>query len=158
MRKIIKRRLQGLSLVEVMFSTAIVSIAILGGITYRYYSTLDGRRAILQSTAARAAQLLCESWHGEGGDINYNPFESLTTDSFIINAGFGPDAPNGFTLFGKYQIEYNGVKCYATLSSKDIYPRLRALSVIVAWASRDKAGDKLSDMDRQFALTNYVTW
>jgi Tfp pilus assembly protein PilV len=152
------KRIKGVALVEALIAAVILSIAVLGGITYRYYSVLDGRRAVLQSTAARAAQLLCESWHGEGGDTNYNPVSHLTSDNFTITAGSGPDVPAGFTLLGKYQIQYNGVKCYSTLSWKNVQTQMRALSVVVSWATRDKAQNSLSDMDRQFALTNYVTW
>ena len=152
------KRLTGLALVEALMAATILSIAVLGGITYRYYSALDGRRAILHSTASRAALLLCESWHGEGGSTSYNPVSHLTSDNFTISAGSGPDVPAGFTLLGKYQIQYDGIICYATLSWKDVQTQLRALSVVVAWAARDKAQNSLSDMDRQFALTNYITW
>jgi len=154
---ILKRRLKGISIVEAMVAATVVSIAVLGGITYRYYATLDGKRAKLQSTAARAALLLCESWRGEGGDENFDPI-ILASEDFIIDTGNGPDEPAGFTLLGKYQIEYNEIKCYATLSFKDVRTTLRALDILVAWQSRDEGEDELDDMDKLFELTTYITY
>jgi len=68
---------KGLTLIEVMLAVLVLSIAVLGTITYRYYSTLDGRRALIQASAARAAQLLTESWQGTNGSQTYDPVSAF---------------------------------------------------------------------------------
>jgi Tfp pilus assembly protein PilV len=56
------KRLAGSSLIEVMLAVAVVSIAVIGGVSYRYYSSsLDGRRANIHTTTAGVALMLCES-------------------------------------------------------------------------------------------------
>jgi len=154
----LKMRISGISLVETMVAASVISIAILGGMTYRYYSALDGRRAIIQTTAARAALMLCESWRGEGGDENYEPAGHLSSSNFVITSGLGPQVPNGYTLLGKYVIEYNGIKCYATLSFRDEQENLRLLNVSIAWPSRDRGENEIGDMDKLFGLTTYINY
>ena len=44
---------KGMSLVEAMVAITVLSIAIFGGSAYRYYSTLDARRADRKMAAAR---------------------------------------------------------------------------------------------------------
>ena len=59
----------GLGTVElIVVAVVILLIALIGTSTFRYAAALDGRRADAQTTAARAALLLCESWRGLNGD------------------------------------------------------------------------------------------
>lgn len=150
------RYYKGLSLIEIMFATAIISVAVIGSISYRYYTALDGRRANNQATASRVALLLCESWKGTNGSQTYDPSEHLSSGELTIVDSDGPQAPEDFTELGSYMLGVNSITCYATLSFKDIDTGLRALNVIVAWQQRDKAGNGLDDMDKLFELTTYV--
>ena len=152
---------RGVSLVGTMVAVTILLIALIGTSTFRYAAALDGRRADAHTTAARIALTLCESWGGVRGDQAYNP--AVLLDSGLqVDAGEGPVKPEDFTLLGSYTIKFEddaGVNNYtATLSWKDIQPGLRALNVIVAWASReqpvvDKAGP---GPDKSFGLTVYT--
>ena len=56
----------GVTLIEVMAATVILTITVLGATGYRYYSALDARKAAKQSSGARIALLLCENWRGRG--------------------------------------------------------------------------------------------
>jgi len=155
---------RGVSLVSTMVAVAILLIALIGTSTFRYAAALDGRRADAHTTAARVALTLCESWRGVRGDLTYNPVVLLDS-GLKVTAGEGPAKPEDFTLLGSYIVTFSddtSVNDYwATLSWKDIQPGLRALNVIVAWASRENAvvsESKTSGAitDKSFSLTVYT--
>ena len=154
---------RGVSLVGTMVAVAILLIALIGTSTFRYAAALDGRRADAHTTAARVALMLGESWRGTWGDLTYDPIAHLGT-GLKVAVGEGPLKPEDFTLLGSYTLHFNdgaGVENYmATLSWKDIQPGLRALNVIVVWASRDQAVDGKQNpvdvADKSFGLTVYT--
>jgi hypothetical protein len=147
-----------------MVAVAILLIALIGTSTFRYAAALDGRRADAHTTAARIALTLGESWRGVWGDLTYDPATHLDT-GLQVAAGEGPLKPEDFTLLGSYTVQFGdgaGVNVYmATLSWKDIQPGLRALNVVVAWASREQADDgkqlnPVDAADKSFGLTVYT--
>jgi hypothetical protein len=158
------RRRRGVTLIGAMVAVVILLIALIGTSSFRYYAALDGRRANTQTTAARIALTLCESWQGVKGGQNYDPTALLSSDLEITQGSTGPDKPGDFTLLGSYVVvlDYiDSVNYNATLSWKDVQPGLRALNVIVTWASRDKrvGGTKVAAIatpDESFALTVYT--
>lgn len=145
----------GTSLVEAMVAITVLSIAVFGGSAYRYYSTLDARRADRQMAAARVALMLCESWKGLQGNQTYDPTAHLGSD-LTISTGSGPEAPEGFTALGSYEVVSNDVTSYVTLSWKDVADGFRALNVVVDWAQRDLGEASLDDADKTFKLTTYT--
>ena len=157
------------TLIEVMAAIVIVAIAVIGASGYRYYSTLDARRADFQNAAARIALLLCENWRGRGydGATTYNPvahFEDLAKLTVTDSGGVGPDYASGFTPLGRYEITMDGVHYWAALSWEDDAATvgLRALNVVVAWAQRQTGSDEAEAVaaaggDRTFRLTTYVS-
>jgi len=154
---------RGVSLVGTMVAVTILLIALIGTSTFRYAAALDGRKADAHTTAARVTLALSESWRGIKGDPAYDPTANLGSD-LEVAVGEGPEKPEDFTLLGSYTIQFNdgaGVNDYAaTLSWKDIQPGLRALNVVVIWASRDLGGltkQDISDIaDKSFGLTVYT--
>ena len=157
------KRHTGSSLIEVMLAAAVVSIAVIGGISYRYYSSLDARRANIHATTARVALMLCESWRGIQGDQTYDPIANLGS-VMTITASEGPANPEDHTLLGSYRIvldnnieddDYN-ITYYATLSWKDVQVGLRALNVVVSWAQRDLGSGDFASTDKTFPLTIYA--
>jgi Tfp pilus assembly protein PilX len=155
---------RGVSLVSAMVAVVILLVALIGTSSFRYYAALDGRRAGTQTTAARIALTLCESWRGVKGDQTFDPTALLSSDLQITTSSNGPDNPGDFNLLGKYIVVLNyieSVNYNVTLSWKDIQPGLRALNVIVTWASRDQAvssknGQTVATPDKSFALTIYT--
>jgi len=157
------------TLIEVMVAIVIVVVAVLGASGYRYYSTLDARRADFQNAAARIALLLCENWRGRGidGTPTYDPVAHLTSADLTVadSGGVGPDYASGFTGLGRYQITTtnDGVHYWAALSYYDdpTTEGLRTLNVVVAWAQRQtgSAGDSAAaaGLDKTFKLTTYVS-
>ncbi len=153
------KSISGFSLVEVMLAILILLVAVLGASGYRYYAALDARTADLQTTAARTASLLCESWRGVSDPNTFDPTQ-LATDpnsALAIETGYdghdGPAVPADFTPLGIYRITIDGVNYYAALSWKDISQGLRALNVIVAWNPR---GSQSELPDKLFKLTTYI--
>jgi len=158
-----RNRRRGVSLVGTLVAVVILLIALIGTSSFRYYAALDGRRADAQTTAARIALMLCESWGGINGDATYNPVTHLSSDLAITaSSSIVAAKPSDFNLLGAYTILFDddrGVNKYmATLSWKDLKPGLRALNVNVAWAQREQVVND-SGVDRSFSLTIYTqTW
>jgi hypothetical protein len=155
------RSRSGITLISTLISIAIILVAIIGTISFRYYATLDVRKAAAQTTASRIALLLCENWRGINGDTGYNPVTYLGSDIKLTQSE-GPSGPDDFILLGSYQIvpdededDVDGADYFVTLSWKDIQPGLRALNVVVSWAQRGQKG--LENTDKSFRLTTYVT-
>jgi prepilin-type N-terminal cleavage/methylation domain-containing protein len=152
-------RRKGLTIVEVMVAITVLAVAALGASAYRYYSTLDVRRADMRTTAARIGLLLCESWRGTGGDTSYDPTAHLGTDLTITPISLPSEFQyTGFTSLGAYQFDTDNISYYAFLSWKDVSAGLRALNVVVAWAQRDTGPATLGGADKTYALTTYATY
>ena len=165
LRKTSKIRFRrGVSLVGAMVAVVILLIALIGTSSFRYYAALDGRRAGTQTTAARVALTLCESWRGVKGDQTFDPTALLGSDLQISTSASGPDKPADFVLLGSYIVALDyieSVNYNVTLSWKDIQTGLRALNVVVTWASRDdsvksKNGQTVPTPDKSFSLTIYT--
>ncbi len=156
------RRRRGMSLVSIMVAVVILLIALIGTSSFRYCAAMDARRADAQTSAARIALMLCESWSGVNGVLTYNPVVQLGDDLVITQSVTGPVKPADFTLLGTYKVvlqDFHGVNHYATLSWKDVQPGLRALNVIVAWAQRGAAANGVENVDKSFKLTvQTATW
>jgi hypothetical protein len=89
------------------------------------------------------------------GSETYDPVARLGA-GMAITASEGPDAPEGYTVLGSYEIVLNDITFYATLSRKDINSSLRALNTTVVWAQRTHEQNGLDDSDKSFELTTYV--
>jgi prepilin-type N-terminal cleavage/methylation domain-containing protein len=153
------------TIIEVMAAILIMTIAVLGASSYRYYSALDARKAAMQSTAARIGLLLTENWRGLGGDETYDPTAYFSADLTITTM----TDPSGleyqfketdFNMLGGYQVVVNSVNYYAVLSWKDVSSELRALNVVVAWSLAGKT--ESVDLDQysykeSFKLTTYTS-
>ena len=151
---------QGFSLVDTMVAVVILLIAIIGTSIFRYNAALDGRKFGAQTTAARIALMLCESWRGINGDLAFDPTGLSTSDLKVSQATQSFSAvPSDFTLLGSYIITLNdvhGVNYHAILSWKDIESGLRALNIVVAWAQRGPGEDGVENVDKSFELTVYT--
>jgi len=156
------RHRRGVSLVSTLVAVVILLIALIGTSSFRYCAALDARRADAQTSAARIALMLCESWSGVNGALTYNPVVQLDDDLVVTQSTIAPTKPSDFTLLGTYKVvlkDFHGVNHYATLSWKDVQPGLRALNVIVAWAQRGAAANGVENVDKSFKLTvQTATW
>jgi len=149
----------GATLISTLTAAAIIMIALIGTSNFRYYVTMDARKAAAQTKAARIALVLCENWRGLQGSLTYNPIAYLGSDITVVSDK-GPGQPDDFTLLGSYKIvmdekenDAEGTNYYVTLAWKDLQPGLRALNVIVTWAQRGQAG--FENTDKSYTLTIY---
>jgi hypothetical protein len=151
------KRVGGLSLIEVMIAICILAISVVGASAYRYCSTLDSRRADMQSAAARVGLLLCENWRGVKGSESWDPVAHLGSELTITPVVSPPErlSAGEFTTLGAYTVSMDGINYYVGLSWKDVSSDLRALNVVVAWSQRDTGGG-INDADKLFRLTTYV--
>ncbi len=153
---------RGVTLISTLIAVVILLIALIGTSTFRYTAALDGRRADAQTTAARVALLLSESWRGLGGDASLDPLQLAAGDFTVSKSTWdGHVTPDGFTLLGNYEIvmdsgDPDGLAYYATLSWNDVQPGLRALNVNVAWAQRSETAEGAKNVDKSYALTTYT--
>jgi Tfp pilus assembly protein PilV len=145
-------RCNGFSLLDVIIASVVLLIAIVGTCSYRYYSALDQRKAAMQTSAARAALLLCESWRGLQGATTCNP-TTWNLSGVAISAGTGPAVPSGFTTLNSYAITTNNYNYTATLSWQDISAGLRALNVTIAWPTSG-----FGTANNSYTLTSYTTY
>ena len=102
-RKIRCRR--GMSLVGTLVAVTILLIALIGTSTFRYAAAMDGRKATAQTTAARVALVLGESWRGIKGDVTLDPIQLGNSDMEVSASSWnGHETPDGFTLLGNYAV------------------------------------------------------
>ena len=150
----------GFTFVEVMGAILVLTIAVLGASAYRYHATLDTRKADLQTTAARMACLLCETWRGASEPNTFDPVAYFGTELAIESMDIhdGPATPTDFEVLGTYRIIVNGVDHRTALFWRDVYSGLRALTVIVVW-EWDPYNHPLGPYkyaNQSFTLTTYV--
>jgi hypothetical protein len=151
----------GFTFAEVMGAILVLTIAVLGASAYRYHAALDTRKADLQTTAARMASLLCETWRGTDDPNTFDPVASFGTELAItpVDVHDAPRAPTGLNTLGTYSIVANDVDYRTVLFWRDVQPGLRALSVVVVWDWNDLNYSNISYRDNKtFKLTTYVLY
>jgi len=150
----------GFTFIEVMGAILVLTVAMLGASAYRYYAALDARKADLQTTAARIACMLCETWRGSSDPNTFDPAAHFGTELAIelMKTQEGPHTPTDFEVLGTYRIVVEGVDYRAGLFWRDVSVGLRALTVIVVW-EWDPVNHPLGPSkyaNQSFKLTTYV--
>lgn len=146
-----KNNKSGFSLVDALVAVVMIIIIVLGATMYRYYSTLEVRKAQEQLKASRLAVTLCETWRAASGSAGYDPSDHLGSDN-VSFSGQGASKPSGYILQNNYEIAFDDLDCKATLSYKDESSDLRALNIIVAWPNGNAGQDK------EFEINSYCAF
>ena len=156
------RRINGVTLIEIMVAMVVTLVAIIGAIGYRYYSILDARKAKVQITAARLGSVLLENWKGAGAhsepDNDFDPQDLAYGESgmytiIVSPSNTGPPVPDELSGFGAYAIIIDGVTYYVTLSYQDdALSKVRVLNTCVAWPY-DYPSGAYSITDQSIKLT-----
>jgi prepilin-type N-terminal cleavage/methylation domain-containing protein len=114
---------RGLTLIEIMIVVLIITVAILGAMSFRFFATVDAKKADVHINATRIASMLLENWKGLGGNSTYNPttqFGTLFGSQYTINATTSSSAPSAAlsSKLASCQIQdlTNKVYYYVTLS------------------------------------------
>ena len=161
-RKTKKSRFRrGFTLVEIPYAILILLIAIIGTSKYRYYTSLDVKKADMQTTATRIGLLFCENWRGVKGSQTYDPTVCLGSE-FASTPISCPSSFNDFNLLEGRTVVSNGTDYYVFLLYKDIGSSLRALNILVAWSPQRYKITTITDITdtdrfRLFELTTYAT-
>jgi Tfp pilus assembly protein PilV len=155
-------RRSGLTLVEMMLAAAILMVALVGSMAYRYYATLDARKADIQMTASRNAMMILESWRGAGGSDTFNVTTLQSSPSLLIaDSSFtNPAVPTGFTALashGTVSIHTDNVWYYVVLSTKPVVSGVtpKALNVQIGWRL-DRTAGSLASTDKVIGFTTYI--
>ena len=129
-----------ITLMEVMVTIVILTMAILGSLNYEYYAARDVQISKAQITASRTAQMLLEDWKSTGGSEEYDPYELGMGFSQPISIPFSFDYDQGLgnpLNDAIYTITVNDIPMLVMLLWKDVaYDttaeiKLRQLTVIV---------------------------
>jgi hypothetical protein len=154
------------TLIEVMLAMAILTVAVLGSLSYQYYAAAHARIAHAQITATCTAQLLLEDWMSTGGSKDYDPAKLGLgfSSASAIPADFSQEEDLGNPLNqAVYAITIDEMPMLVMLSRKDVAhdittgATLRQLGIIVEFgtlATDTKAG-RLEDLP-PLILTTYV--
>lgn len=156
-----KFRGSGFTIIEIVVAAVILAIVVVAAAGYRYHSTMDVRKAEIQTTATKIALMLLEGWRGEMGLSTYDPVAYFATSGMTVTkiTSGGITKPNEFdTELGRYRIDTDGVVYYATLSSKAVIPNVRpqALNVVIGWRL-DRGPGNLASTDKVIRMTSFVT-
>ena len=149
----------GLTLVEVLTSCVILTIAVLGTAAFRYNAALAARHADLQIAAARVALLLSEGWRAASDANAFDPVTLTDSPDLLITASIqGPGTPSGFVRLATCQVVAEGISYYATLSWRCALPgsSLKALNVVVAYKHPRSGPTGFGSTDKTFRLTTYT--
>ena len=178
MKTIRKKRISGLTLVEIMVGVVVIVVGVLGAAGHRYYSALDARKADTHITAARIGATLLETWKATGGSLTFDPTVELgseliiSTSSLDLSTYSNSDTHTEVnTLLNRYKVvtkssnhNYNAMLSYKDIALTD----LRILQVIIAWQPNtlgyqpgadgvhQKAGEDTSGNFQTIRLTTYV--
>jgi len=143
----------GLTLIEVMCAILVLSVAVLGASAYRYYATLDVRKAEQQVTAARLALLLCEGWRGVKATETYDPVGYFGQELDIEAVDEGPKIPAESGYLGHYKIDVGSVDYHSMLGWNGDANGLRALNVYVAFQDSGSG----SEVTKSYKLSTYAS-
>jgi len=145
---------KAVTLIEVMVSVVILSIAAVGALGYQYYAARQSSIAAARIAATRTAQLLLEDWKSTGGSTIYDP---TTLKLGFISHGL----PYDFTLSqwtavgsalnnSSYAISIDGIPMTLVLFWQDVDHdntagiTLRQLTVVVRGLYEENA-DRISN-------------
>ena len=120
----------GLSLIEVMLSMLVLSIASLGMMSYHREAGRQTYWARAQLSATRIAQLLLEDWKANGASLAYNP-QDLELDFVNINES----SDNRGNILKKYQTTIDNLRLHISMIRPiNIIMNPFPINVVVQWS------------------------
>ena len=152
-----------MTLIEIMIAIIVVMVVVTGIMSYRYYSSLDAKKAEVRATAGRVSLLLLEGWKGIQGDPTYDPEVMFGSELAIAETVDGPTVPTDFsgdpfTLLGYYETVVDGVYYYSTLAYCDeTASEPQILNIATAWR-QDYSDGTISETDKSVKLTTYTDY
>ncbi|RKY11916.1 MAG: hypothetical protein DRP65_02830 [Planctomycetota bacterium] len=134
----------GMTFVEVLIATVVVSVAATGVLSYGYHGVCQRRIARAYSLSTRVGHFLLEDWKGNGGSIFYaravdgtpNPLELDMGFEYIEDTYEVDEVTKMFSIKCVYELTIDGIPMRITLSRPLGYMRLIPLTVTVRWHTK----------------------
>jgi Tfp pilus assembly protein PilV len=139
-----------------MVVVLIIAVAVLGAMSFRFYSTVDAKKADVQVNAARIGSMILENWKGTGGLPAYNPvtqFGTLFSSHYTIT---GPAGGKYTVLDKSNNVYYYVVMTYQTEAiaiPAGVTVNVPVLNVAISW---NQKYDDQSAAARVLSMTAYA--
>jgi len=143
-----RRQPAGVTLLELVIATLILSIASVGALTYQYHAAKRAHSAQAELTAAQLAQLVIDDWKSTGGDEFYDPADLDLGLEELSNSRIYRIRLNDFPM--RVGLEHNDVEIDEAAGVT-----LREIRVVVRWRRDYKDLEPAGD-DPVFISTTYV--
>jgi len=129
---------RGITLIEVMIATVVISIAATGALSYHYHGAKQVRLARDYVGAVRIGRYLLEDWKANGGVASYGSGASGAYSPVDLNiSGLGSSVSFLHIGPGLYKSTFNNMPMEIRLSqgsySTTGYPRLIPIKANVTW-------------------------
>jgi prepilin-type N-terminal cleavage/methylation domain-containing protein len=128
------KSVRGMTLLEVLVATVVISVSAVGVLSYEYHAAKQAKIASVYADAVRIGNFLLEDWKANGGSTLYaNSLDEIDND---LGMGFTQTGP------GVYRFTANNIPMQVKLSYSDLdpprlngagYRRLIPLRVTVRW-------------------------
>jgi len=145
----------GMTFVEVLVATVVVSVAATGVLSYGYHGARQRRMARAHSASTQVGYFLLEDWKSNGGSIFYARAVGVTPNPVKLDMGFEHAETNykaGGLIECVYDLTVDSIPMRITLSRPVRYRRLIELTVTVQWRS-DLSDGPVEDSDPLIVLT-----
>ena len=118
----------GMTLIEVLVATVVVSVAATGVLSFGYHGAMQRRMARAHAGAVRIGHLLLEDWKANGGSVFYARAVASTHNPLELNMGFEYKRSERV-----YKITVDSIPMRVELTRPTGYHRLIPLTVTVRW-------------------------
>lgn len=139
------RHAHGLTLIEVVVATVIISVASIAALNYGYHGAVQRRRARAHAGAVRVGRLLLEDWKANGGSIFYARAVRGTPNPLELDMGFEYVKMThkvGGLIECIYEFSVDTIPMRIVLTRPTGYLRLVPLTVTVQWLDSGSVTDK----------------
>ena len=133
------RHAHGMTLIEVLVATVIISIAATGVLSYGYHGAKQRRMARAHGVAVRVGHFLLEDWKANGGSIFYARAVKDTPNPLELDMGFEyvkTIYKAGSLIECIYELTVDTIPMRIALTRPSGYLRLVPLTVTVRWLER----------------------
>jgi len=153
----LKRRLTGVTLIEVLIATAVTSIAATGALSYEYHAARQRESARAFSRAVSTGYFLLEDWKANGGSTQYSDCLAVAHNPTKLKidgiTSFRYDKPHYTITIDKIPIRIKLTRSFPVLEDE----RLLLLEATVQWPLNLKAfSDSNKDPVKSIVLKTYA--
>ena len=143
---------RGMTLVEVLIATIVVSVAAVGVLSYEYHAASQVKMARAYAGAVRLGDFLLEDWKANSGASSYALGYNGMPSPLTLGMGFIK------THNMVYQIEKNNIPMQIQLLRLDgyAYHKLIPLQVIVSWRNDFLAPPSSAELNDTVLMTSVV--